>query len=377
VKICLFTPTFLPLLGGAERDADAIARGLTARGHEVHVLARKVPGETPELPYPVTRYRRPPRQHLWPGVLARPLKHLHARFPFEVVLTTYGYPTGHAAIQARSTLRTPVVACPQGADLYPDYHELSKPGVAEKIRQAYRRADRLIAISGWMHDRLREVAGPDLPPVDGIPNGIDLTAHDAALELARLAPCPVGRPFALHLGRVVPTKRVDVAVQAMERAADAFRARGWRYVIVGDGASLNEIRRRIQAAGLQDVILTPGAQRGAARDRYLAHAQCLVSSSRNEGHPNVLIAAMASGLPALVSDIGAHREMLEGHDWGRTFREGDPDDLARALQAMMDEDRKPLRDAAMAGRSAYGLDKMIDGYERTLREALEQGVAHT
>src|SRR5688500_7636687 len=97
MRICLFTPTFLPLVGGAERDADIVARGLVRCGHEVTVLAREVGGEQPDLPYPVVRYRRPPAQHLLTRLLARPLVKLHRRWPFDVVLAFYGYPNGYAA----------------------------------------------------------------------------------------------------------------------------------------------------------------------------------------------------------------------------------------------------------------------------------------
>jgi len=59
MRICLFTPTFLPSLGGAELAGDRILRGLQARGHDVQVLCQDH-GEPKGLPYPVTRYRRPP-----------------------------------------------------------------------------------------------------------------------------------------------------------------------------------------------------------------------------------------------------------------------------------------------------------------------------
>ncbi len=370
MRVCLFTPTFLPLIGGAERDADTIARGLTDRGHTVSVLARDTGDPEPDLPYPVIRYQRPPKQHWWPGLLTRPLNKLHAQNPFDVILTTYAYPTGFAALKARRVLGTPVVACPQGADLYPNYHELTKPGVKDKITQTYRSCDRLIAISGWVRDRLHELAGPDLPPIDLIPNGIDLEAHDAAIARARQLPSPVNGRFVLHLGRVIPTKCVEIAVEAVARRAELFRTQGWKYAIVGDGSALIGLKQKIADARLGDIILTPGLKTGLERDRYLAHAAILVSSSRNEGHPNVLVEAMATGLPVLVSDIAPHREMLTHAPWGMLFREGQSDDLAQTLERAMQTDLHAMQAAAHHARDRFDITAMISGYIQALQLAI-------
>jgi hypothetical protein len=67
MRICLFTPSFFPVIGGVEYFTDMLARGMIARGHEVVVIAQIMKSSTPlwPLPYPVRQYRRPPMQHLW------------------------------------------------------------------------------------------------------------------------------------------------------------------------------------------------------------------------------------------------------------------------------------------------------------------------
>ncbi|MEM6457893.1 MAG: glycosyltransferase family 4 protein [Planctomycetota bacterium] len=379
MRVCLFTPTFLPRMGGAERMADTLARGLCKRGHAVHVLAERPErgeGATPELPYPVSRYRRPPAMHLWPEILARPLIRLHRRWPFDVVLAFYAYPTGYAAVHARRRVGVPVVVTPRGADLYPNFHALRKPRVRSVIAAGYARADRVVSISGWLTDRIVAVTGrsrEDLPPIDHVPNGIDLDAFDADLAAAERGTLPLGEGdrFLLHMGRVEPVKRVAIAVEAVALEAERFRGLGLRYAVVGDGSDLDTVRALVQRHSLGDVALVLGRRSGAERAWLLRHAEGFVTTSREEGMPNAMLEAMAAGLPTLASDIGPHRELIDGRGWGLLCESTDPTHWGIALQALDEADRNAMRDAALKLRDDYQLKHTIDGYEHALHKVVQ------
>ncbi len=373
MRVCLFTPTFLPSLGGAELAGDRILRGLQARGHDIQVLCQDH-GEPGDLPYPVTRYRRPPAQHLWPEMLSRHVRKAFRRQPFDVILAFYGYPTGFAAARVKEKLGFKLVVSARGADLYPNFHALTKPRVKATIRAGYRGADRIISLSNWLDDRLREVSGPDLPPIDRVLNGIDLETFDRGLEAAKdiappfdLAP---GR-FLLHLARVGPVKRQDLAVEAIRQSAGLFRERGFKYVFVGQGETLNELCAEVEQGGIGDVVHFLGRQTGANKHWLLAHAHSFVTTSREEGMPNAVIEAVAAGLPVLASDIGPHTELLGMTQAGWTFRFPDAGDLAAQLVKLLGDDLTGYRDAAKRCRGMFGLETMIDGYEQSLTRAVE------
>lgn len=372
MRICLFTPTFLPSLGGAELAGDRILRGLQARGHDVQVLCQDH-GDPVGLPYPVTRYHRPPAQHLWPEILSRHIGRAFRKRPFDVMLAFYGYPTGYAAARVKSKLGFKLVVSARGADLYPNFHSLKKPRVKAVIRAGYRGADRIISLSDWIDGRLREVAGPDLPPIDRVLNGIDLEAFDVGLEAAK----DIDRPFelepgrfVLHLARVGPVKRQELAVQAVGRVVDRFREAGMKYVFVGQGETLEGLRQRVKTMGIGDVVHFLGRQVGEQKYWLLRHASSFVTTSREEGMPNAVIEAIAAGLPVLASDIEPHRELLGLTQSGWTFRYPDADDLAAQLVRLLNEDLTGYRQAARAGRRCFDLNTMIDGYERSLGRAI-------
>ncbi len=372
MRVCLFTPTFLPSIGGAELAGDRILRGLQARGHEVQVLCQDH-GKPGELPYPVTRYRRPPAQHLWPEVLSRHVGRTFRKQPFDVMLAFYGYPTGYAAARVKNKLGFKLVVSARGADLYPNFHALKKPRVKATIRAGYRGADRIISLSDWLDDRLREMAGPGLPPIDRVLNGIDLDAFDGGLKAAKEMASPFdltpGR-FVLHLARVGPVKRQDLAVEAVGKLAGRFREAGMKYVFVGQGETLDGLRQQVEAMGIGDVVKFLGRQTGANKHWLLRHAHSFVTTSREEGMPNAVIEAVAAGLPVLASDIGPHRELMGLTKAGWTFRFPDVNDLAAQLVKLLEDDLSCYRDAARACREMFSLETMMDGYERSLQAAI-------
>ena len=379
MRICLFTPNFLPALGGAERAADTIVRGLIKRGHQTTVLCQKS-GPTPDVPYPVRQYKRPPAQHLWPEVLAWPLYRAHRQWTFDLVLAFYGYPTGYAAGLIKKTLGCKVVISSRGGDMYKCFHGLTKPRVAKTIRSAYLHADRIISVSQWITSRINQVCGNNpsntLPPIDTVPNGIDLVAHDQLRDQTRnlqppqLSPTIPGNRFILHLATLNPVKDHNTALQAINRLRDTFKKHRLTYAIVGQGQSYTSIKKTMAQMNLEDIIQLLGTRTGLEKAWLLDNALFMVSTSREEGMPNVVLESMASGLPILASDIGPHRELIQNNKWGLLFQSGNVDSLTNKLSQMINTDMQPFQNHAMQIRNDYSLEKMIAGVEQSCHLAL-------
>ena len=360
-------------MGGAEKDADMIARGLQARGHFVGVLAQKMKGILPDLPYPVRQYRRPPSQHLWPEILQVPLRRMLREWMPDVVLALYAYPNAYVASRLKKTYGFALVAAPQGADLYPNFHALSKPRVPELISHGYRRCDRIVAFSRWITGRLHEVIGDGMPPVDFVPNGIDLTEHDATLAESRIcAPVlHVRKPYILHLARVAPVKRQTMALEAVYQMRQVFEQRNLQYVIVGDGNAMGDVRDRIRVLKLDKIVKLLGTRCGKEKLWLIDNALFGVSTSREEAFGNVLLEFMATGKPMLLSNIGAHVELMDGLGWGDLYYSDRTDDLCHKIEHMLKADLDAMGRRAYELRDRYTVERMIDGYETSCRQALK------
>ena len=374
LRVCLFTASFLPLVGGAERCADLVVRGLIARGHEAMVLAQRTGALPGELPYRVRHYRRPPWQHLWPEVLAWPLVKAHRAWRFEVILAFDSYPCGYPACWIKKRLGVAVVVSPRGEDVQEGFFALRKPRVAACLAAGYRNADRIIAISGWAAERVRAIAGPppnSLPPIDLVYNGIDMDADASLRAQAREQgpSLPVAKPFILHLARVDQRKQQTTAIRAVHMLREEFRRRGLKYAIAGDGHGMDEVRRVIGELGVGDIVVCLGTRTGLDKAWLYDNALFCVAAALWETFGNVLIEAMAAGQPILASDIPTHREIVAPHQAGLFFKTGDPGDMARQLMRMLDE-APGLRAAAQAACGHYSLEAMVDGYERSCLAAL-------
>ena len=91
--------------------------------------------------------------------------------------------------------------------------------------------------------------------------------------------------------------------------------------LLGDGPLLLSACR--QLAGNQQNIFLPGLVHNVAD--YLRAADLFVSASHAEGMPNAVLEALAASLPVILSDIPAHREVLENcSEAGWLFAPSDP-----------------------------------------------------
>src|SRR6478672_5713521 len=98
MRICLYTETALPLVGGQELVVDNLAREFLALGHEVVVLAARHRGRLAirdfELPYKVARHPRFISTHRCLSWYKRYLERLRRTFAFDVLHCHSVHPAG-------------------------------------------------------------------------------------------------------------------------------------------------------------------------------------------------------------------------------------------------------------------------------------------
>ena len=110
LRICLFTGTFLPQIGGSELSLHYLAKGFQDRGHSPVVLSRKMQGDISswDISYPVHWFPRFQKFFLGLEKLRR---------PFDIVYVNGIYPCGYVAAKLRNFLRVPIVVSCPGEDI--------------------------------------------------------------------------------------------------------------------------------------------------------------------------------------------------------------------------------------------------------------------
>jgi len=116
-----------------------------------------------------------------------------------------------------------------------------------------------------------------------------------------------------------------------------------RLAIIGEGyqpAERDRIERLISELGLGESVQLPGFE--ANPYKWMAAAAVFVSSSTAEGFPNVIAEALALGRPIVATDCPGDTAELLGHGkWGRLVPVGDPQRMAGAILAALDDPDPP------------------------------------
>lgn len=214
------------------------------------------------------------------------------------------------------------------------------------VPPVYRRAAAVVAISNGVGEGLRRLVPGLVPEV--IPNPV------LPEDLARLKAAPAGHPWLgdggppviASVGRLAVEKDYPTLVRAFALVA---RRRPARLLLLGEGPDRGRIMATAAAEGVADLVALPG--RAANVFAPLSRAQAFALASRFEGFGNVLVEALACGLPVVSTDcpVGP-REILADGRFGRLVPPGDAPVMAAALLAALAEPAPPPGLAAHLGR---------------------------
>ncbi|HEY4279643.1 MAG TPA: glycosyltransferase [Conexibacter sp.] len=383
----------------------AVLGGVDAGGQNVHVaaLATELARQGAEV---VVHTRRddpaPPRRvPLAPGV---EVDHIDAGPPADVprdallphmeafaaelgdswrierpdVVHAHFWTSGHAALLAARELGIPVVQTFHALGVVRRRHQGAKdtspPARAEIEQQVLRRADHVIATcSDEVFELLR--LGASRARVTVIPCGVDLETFTPDGRRARRRP---GLLRIVSLGRLVERKGVGNVISALARVPDA------ELVVAGgpprDGlASDPEARRLMQLArehGVADRVTLLGRMPRAEAAALLRSADAVVCVPWYEPFGIVPLEAMACGAPVVAAAVGGLIDTVVDGVTGVHVPPRDPERLAEALQALLDD---PERRAAygQAGveraRRRYGWPRIaaatLDVYARVIERS--------
>lgn len=197
-----------------------------------------------------------------------------------------------------------------------------------------------------------------------IPNGVDLEYFSAPQR-----EYPLGNPVILNIGRLVGDKDHATLIAAFSLVASEVD--GVELWIVGDGRLLQGIKKLSGGTGLCHRIRILPAQ--ADPRSLFREAQVFVSSSVREGLPNVVMEAMASGLPVVATDVGGLGELVVPGVTGSLVPPASPSALAEALRMLLC-DTPRCRAFGAAGRARveemFALSRMVERHALLFEDLL-------
>jgi glycosyltransferase involved in cell wall biosynthesis len=219
------------------------------------------------------------------------------------------------------------------------YARLSEPGPKRLLknvveRLGLRHAAAVIATT----EELRDRAALTARRVELIPNGVDLRLFRPAD-----VPRPAGRRI-LYVGRLSPEKNLASVVTATSYVGDAT------FVLAGSGVLRDPLQTLAREKNVPVEFL--GVVEQATLPRVYGSSDVFVLASFTEGHPKVLLEAMACGLPCVASDCAGNRSLVTDGETGLLFDPHRPEELAARLRRIFD-------DPALAARLGEAARNMI------------------
>ena len=196
-------------------------------------------------------------------------------------------------------------------------------------------ADCIVAVSGFVRERLLRVNGTPPSRTHRIYNGIDLgrfgTMDRGALH--RALGLPPERPVVFCSGRVQPYK----GMQTVLEAAFLLRAKGAGavdFAFAGDGPYLDALRARAGELGLDNVHFL--GRRTDVPALLAGATVAVVPSLWEEAFGLAVVEAMAAGVPLVASRTGGIPELVDDGRTGLLVPPGDARALADALRLLLD-----------------------------------------
>jgi glycosyltransferase involved in cell wall biosynthesis len=150
-----------------------------------------------------------------------------------------------------------------------------------------------------------------------------------------------------------------------------------RYLVVGgpspEGDWTERLLAQVKALALQDCVHFTGAVEPDALADLLSAADLFVLATRNEGWANVLLEAMACGLPVVTTNVGGNAEVVCRPDLGTVVPFGDADALQMAIDQALAKtwDRPGLR----AYAEANTWDRRVEALEAEFRHLASKRTA--
>ena len=360
MKVALVIQKFSPG-GGVERACASLAKGLLARGHDVHVFAEKIaplPGIREHLVAPEGVF-----QHQSFSNHIRKALHNES---FDVV-QSFSRTSTQDILRLGGGIHQEYLAQTDRA-----YSALGRwwrrlrakerwELTLERESLAPAASVRIIANSRRVKDEAVRHYGVPAPKIAVVHNGVDANEFKPSAEARSLIRNQIGLSDAEYMVLFVGTgfrrKGLDYAVAAVDRVPSA------KLVVAGEGRA--RVHPRVLHLGRRTDV-----------GHLYAAADALILPTLYDPFPNVTLEAMASGIPIIVSRIAGVSELIDG-DSIVVEEPWNVEELAAAVKRLEDPAvRKPMGDAARKKALAHPQERVVEETLKVYEDVVAFKKAH-
>lgn len=365
-KILVVTPTYFPIMGGAETGIYEIFRRMTTE-HQVKILTPLADKNLTQnfgmeedgflfSEIEVLRYKDRLNLKRWPGhgrlkgaippfsfsAIPAVLKLVKAYKP-DVVNVFYPLPTGLAAVILEKIKKIPVVLSLVGRDV-------PGPGIPRFWGNYSRAVTRSISETIFISDYCRKALfGTDSGKYNIVPFGVDVDRFKPGIDgngIRKSLNIPTDAKILFSLQRLDRWKRADVLIEAMRHLPEKKKV---FLVIGGKGPEKEHLEREAARSGLSSRIIFTGYIKEKELPLYYAMADIFVFHSIYETLGLVLLQALASGNPVVSVNSTAIPEVIDKNKNGLLVDPLNPEEFAQAIISLL-ENKETMKKFSIESR---------------------------
>ena len=375
MNILVLNYEFPPLGGGAAPVSRDISFQYSRLGHKVVVLTmgyKDLPAyeviEGAEI-YRLKCWRSkksscmPWEQYTYLLAVKRFMRQHMKTHQYDVCHTHFVIPTGAAAKWVKCKYHIPYFITAHGSDVEGHNQKVAMKVMHRILRGSWRR---IVDDARWVaapSNYLKDLMEKNYPrgKYKYIPNGINWDKFHSLKEKHNK------RKNILIMGRLQSFKNVQTIILALSKV-DLSE---WHVDILGDGPYRSELEKQVGELRLSDKITFHGWIDNGTREQLqiIEQASIYISASRIENCPMSVIETIAAGCYPLLSDIPAHRQLVDGDEF--FFEANDADKLSELIKSgisMIENSEGNIPDVSM-----YDWSNIIQKYVEVMGNEVGKG----
>lgn len=333
------------------------------------------------VPVIYPRYLRPPGSlfhapstlTMYAGVLAS-IRRIVKEFSPQLIHTHTATPDGYVGLLLSQKLGIPIVVTLHGSDI--NVYPFRDRWTLWQTKRVLAEAHRVIAVSKALKKAAEAIASPRVP-IEVVYNGVDLQQFtfdpEARITIRQKLGIPPDSVVLIFVGNVVREKGVEELMQSFCMLASDFRE--LHLVVVGEGPALSGLTSKAEEVKLRNRVHFMGLRPHQEIPGWLSASDILILPSWSEGHPTVIIEAMACARPVVATKVGGIPETVEHGESGILVEEGDVRALTQAI-AQLGSDSAKREAMGKSGRRIVeqrftwrkNAEKTIEVYREVLNE---------
>lgn len=315
MKILAISHEFPPIGGGGANACYFLTKGFVEKGHEVTLVTANYQGmPESEIVNGVRVIRvnskRAHKEHCsFKEMLSYLLKaypvanKLQKRENFDVCLVFFGIPSGPIGYMLKKKYKLPYVIRFGGGDVPGFQERFTKVYkiIAPAIKLIWKNADALIANSQGLKDMALDFYNKK--PFDVIPNGVDTEVFYPSVK-------EESDEFKiLFVSRLIERKGLQFIIPQLKKIQDSTE-KSVKLIVVGDGPYRETLERIAEENHVSDMVEFVGQKGKEEIVPFYQNADLFILPSSKEGMPNVVLEAMACGLPIIMTPCEGSAELI-------------------------------------------------------------------